>query len=1254
MHIILFALLCALSVAAVEKKEADLRFFGKVENRWQPAGKKDDSSRSVFTCESPEKARQFASKRLADLTGFGDIKVVSDSGLPGTVLQLADGGVWLLGTDGDRFYELYSPSLGTLEKFAVACKAKTWEAVKPAIYPKWLDCFDNAGPGMWFGGGGAPVDVPNDLKWFSERGISACQHGTQESQYRGPGLLDTTLSDWFAAEAEKYDFGFRCNLFESKPPWLWNRVPLPYLKGAGYLPSRFDWAAMEAYCVPYGSEPIAASDRYSHDFYRRFYRNLKDNPRFMGSMAIPEIPDADVRILAQFSETPEMKAYWRQYLKEVCGYDLKSVSLAHTGKTGSYARWEDLNIPLPHDFMGFDARTVQLAGEWECRHGETGTWTKVRTDDPMLLLYRTGQSYLKKAEDYYLRRNFVLNGTPRPYLLVAKPDVRGLFCEAWLNGQKLKCTTPEDDRGDLAVCFETGNALKEGSNEIVLKMEGYAPGGFIALNDLPLRPYPLMSKPENKKWYDALNFASWLRMRGVENILRAIRSVEPDRPLKMMALIKHLDQSVDLCEKYGAYQHDTGGAAAYFCTFTGARLSRTHGLPWSCEQGGPPDNAQDFKGNITYYLLYGNDAADLVFATTHYKDKPDIAAWFDENLELIKCIGKMRLPRQNTGILKSTRTLRLGFNEPMWNDISRGLLQKSGRTFSYLETADLSNGIADKYPVIFDCATVMMSADEIEAVRKYAENGGVFIAQYCTGRHSPDEGNSWAFAKAFGFSTEPKYMSDANYNRWPMAPITIADGQRMFPSLTGKPCKGCGVVYTPIGKLPETVTPVMTWKDGGIAVAEIKVGKGKVILLGTAIERRFMDDKGWVRALDVLLDELLVYAGSPRESRAGDLWAECWRSKNGVYDLYPVANLTKETQTASVQLKCPVEPAILRETGALGHPRRTAEWKDGWLTIPSAEYTPMQTRIFTAPRADVARSSLEWFTSLSEIWRAIEKVPPSSETVEIPSDIISLADDWRVSTELKSETWPQPAFDDRAWRKVRLGTFVAAGIPEKSVAGFRRTIQVPEGWKGKQVLLNFEGAYWFYGIVPEGRLWINGEPAALKQPLRAYGESSYLVDVTEAAKTGQIVFALEVDGTKFTEGKPQNRPVGVTGLFWLSAVEPVVAQSVLSGPWFAAKDVNVLEAVPEGAKAEYVYLQTKFAVGPRKAKRLFLEADVKLRYLMLNGRMVNVPMNSLDVTGLVDFSGKNVLRWMPESNGQPDILKLRKGTVPELRLVWRN
>ena len=90
-----------------------------------------------------------------------------------------------------------------------------------------------------------------------------------------------------------------------------------------------------------------------------------------------------------------------------------------------------------------------------------------------------------------------------------------------------------------------------------------------------------MTAPENRRWYDAVNFSAWLRMRGVEQTLQAMRAADPNRPLKMMATINMLDMSTALCERYGAYQHDTGGAAGYWCPMTGGRLARSHSFPWN-------------------------------------------------------------------------------------------------------------------------------------------------------------------------------------------------------------------------------------------------------------------------------------------------------------------------------------------------------------------------------------------------------------------------------------------------------------------------------------------------------------------------------------------------------------------------------------------------------------------------------------------------------------------------------------------------
>ena len=178
--------------------------------------------------------------------------------------------------------------------------------------------------------------------------------------------------------------------------------------------------------------------------------------------------------------------------------------------------------------------------------------------------------------------------------------------------------------------------------------------------------------------------------------------------------------------------------------------------------------------------MYGNDAADLVFATTHYKDKPDIAEWFDKNLELIKCIGKMHLPTPKIGILRSTRATRLGFEEP-WNwDMGRGALQGVGRNFAYVEVPDILNGTIDQFPVVMDSGTVILDADEVEGLRRYVERGGIFIAQHHTARHSPEKADAWPLATSLGLKVTPKWMSDESFHRWADAKIAVR--QRPVPA----------------------------------------------------------------------------------------------------------------------------------------------------------------------------------------------------------------------------------------------------------------------------------------------------------------------------------------------------------------------------------------------------------------------------------------------------------------------------------------
>ncbi|HEY3416688.1 MAG TPA: hypothetical protein VGM23_07370, partial [Armatimonadota bacterium] len=925
------------------------------------------------------------------------------------------------------------------------------------------------------------------------------------------------------------------------------------------------------------------------------------------------------------------------------GIDLEQAGILYQGRGDAYQNWDEVTVPSQLDFLGWNSKCLDLRGVWEglpdaakagtaakwyADGAPTEGWRPVDGNDPMLLIYADRQN----GADYWLRRGFTINaeqtGTFK-YLHIARANWHGNLtpqADVYLNGQPLKAISKE--RGDFSMCYELGAALRAGENRMVLNTHGQPISGYCFLGATPFRAYPNMSERENRLWFDTVNFSAWLRLRATENSLRAMRSGDPNRPLKMMATINLLDMTQDLCERYGAYQHDTGGAGGYWCPMTGARLSRTHGLPWSCEQGGPPNDAATLQTAMTFYLMYGNDAVDLVFGVTHYKDKPDVAAWVEQNLALMHCIGKMDLPLPPVGILRSTRATRLGFADP-WNwDIGRGGLQGVGRNFAYVEVPDINKGLINKFPAVIDDGTVLLTEDEVAGLQDYVRQGGTFVAQFNTGRHSPAKPNVWLLEQALGLKVTPKLITEENYNNWPLGKIRFTEQQTLLPSLRGKQIEGSGVSIDYLGQEHtgavgmtgegNGITPIAFWEDGTMAVAEVKCGQGRFIILGTPFYTRMRDESGkWVNAADrnVLFDEFLISLGVPRDSMTSstDVWAEHWLSKNGVYDLYPAARMTRQGEAsvdATVILRRPAPIREVVEMTANSHPRVPVAWKNGGFTLPATSYSQMQSRIYAAPRADVEAAALQWFSVQQRHWRALPPISPLNkpEVVEVPEDILPEGADWRMTSGQAGTDWTQIAFDDAAWKTVKLGSYAAMGLPEDAVAQFRKTITIPESWKGRSVRLVFDAQGWFWGLTQKGQLWVDGQPAPLKQPIMPSSGSGFSFDVTDQAKDGKLTLALEVDGRLPDPAKKRSRPSGVIGLFYLQADTTPVASRPLSGPWFAAKDVNVFTPAEVGKQATYVYLETKFTLPAQwPGKRVMLESPGHLGWIVLNGTVIETP-----------------------------------------------
>ena len=1277
----------------VESFSADTRGFGHVAVtlRTDAGGR---SSWTTFAAEDADHARLCASKRLADLQGFGDIKPVADSGLPGTVLSLTGGGVWLLGVDGRDFHELCASDLKSLKSLVKSANADTWQAVQVKAYPRWLDCFDNAGPGVWVGGGGERYVLPSDFEWLSERKLTMCTVHPNESRMVGPGVVDTTINEWFSAMAAKYDIPYRVLSFPASHEWLWNREPLPYVHGASEKTLSSPLLNIEVNSCASAEEPVSAVDSYVLDSRRRLAEHLRSDSNYIGMHGCAEIPRADINELSKVLNTPGIKSLWHGYLSTELGMTLATVGQLHKGDRGYYHSWDEVEVPCPTDFIGWNPATcLNLRGTWQMHEdpdlvGVTqawfdpgkapSDWVEGDANDPIILLnantsHENSQGRAKR--NFWVRRSFTAAAgqthTLR-YLHIARAAQHGTITpqfQVWLNGNLLVAAT-KDIRGDPEQCFDVGDALKEGENQVVVNTFGSPVPGYCFVNNTPYRRYPYMTAAENRLWFDGVNFDAWLRVNKIEEALRATRSADPDRPLKMMALINLLDLSTPIAEKYGAYQHDTGGAGAYWAPMTGARLARSHGLPFSCEQGGPPRTLLDMRKAITLYLMYGNDAVDLVFAAAHYRDKPEVAAWFDQNINLIHAIGKLQLPMPKIAILRSSRATRLGFEEP-WNwDTGRGFIQATGRNFVYIDVPDILNGVIDQFPVVIDAGTVLLTDEEAEGIQRYVKRGGVFVAQHHTGRHSPDKADAWPLARAFSLGVTPKFMVDGKtYYDWPLGKMRFAKDETLIPSLRGKEVDGSGATIdwkgeeftgaVGISGADKEVIPVANWADGSMSIAQVNAGRGRFILLGTPFYIRGMKDTGGVwfsrSGRDVIFDEFLTSLGVPRDSWTGtpEVWAECWRSKNGIYDLYPVARMTGDQKQspvthATVTLRRESKVSELVDMGGLNHPKLKVDWKDGLMTLPETGYELMQYRLYAAPRADLGRGAYDWFAAQSRIWRALPPIPEirKPQPVAVPEDLLPLADGWTLK------------MADQPERTVALGAFGTLGLPDATMATFEKTIAVPAGWKGRRVNLVFDAQKYFWGITPCGKLYVNGRDV-LDKPLAPSPHPSFSVDVTEAAATGSLTIRLEIDGVNKSTMRPQkdglSMPHGATGLFYLQASAPEVKTEPLAGPWFVASAVNRLQAVKPGDTVKGIYLETRFNLPASwPAKRLFLESSGPLGFLVINGTVLSAPswMKRLDVSGLVWRDGReNVVRWIPAGD-VPVRDRPYQGIVPELREVW--
>ena len=1268
-----------------ERFRAEVRGIGSVEVTLRHLGPGNTASLTTFTTEDAEHAKVLGSKRLADLLGFGDIELVTDADLSGTVLALDGAGCWLLGLDGARFQELFAPSKEALANLAKDCVADGWQPVPQRAYPRWLDATDNAAMCFWFSGFGVvPKDPDADFRWLAENGFTVVFNpGADEERLVAPGLIDAAALDWQRELARKYDVPFKTMenmVMPIRPSWLWNITPLPY-KTTTFM-------------------PVAQTDRFMKDYRRRFAGHLTADPNFVGHMVWQEGPGngpGTLLSLAEVAHTPQIRALWREYLREARQFSLEEVTRRYRADAGSFRSWEDVPIPTLKELSGWDpATSIDLLGGWRGRADRGGKamkemwfspetptddWTPVDFRDQTMLLYQrtVNRQLTNPYGGYWLRRSFAVSPdrADASYLHLPRGwghngHNHGTFplegYEVWVNGKKLAMISSVN-RSNIGwdLCYDAGPALKTGENLIVINTKGFplpADYGYAFLGRLGPWVYPDDSEALSARAFDMVRFMEWLNMVELERRMIGIRAGEPYRPMKIMAPHNYIDAVLDLCERYGAYPHDTGLAGGMFAPFKYSRYAMTRGLTSSVEPGGPPESTPGgspsgkvrpgIQAMSTRYLMMGTEMVDWVASVEKYSTGKN-GEWIAQNRELLRCIGKLELAPPRIGILRVGRELRMGITDTSSWDLGRGSLCSIGRPFLYATLGDLESGRADRFPVLLDSGTTVLSEDEVGALEAYVRQGGTFVALHNTGMHTPEKRFAWPISKLTGLHVATTTWDGAKK-------IRFTDDQNLWPRLHGTELLSRGLVLS--ASPAADIDVVAQWQgvkdaEGAIAVAVRCLGRGKVVTLGSTFFRQ-QRDKGEFPYLDELLDSI----GAPRESRGNGLWAEPWRSKNGVYDVWTVAQMDSNAKPGAfeVQLRREIAAPALRELSAPEHPPVAARHADGWLTLSGVRMEAMQARVFGTPRADLASGARDWFKVLSQRWHPVRKIKPHEierATAETPDSILPLVDGWRCATgEMDPTAWTRPGSEPAGdWKTVRLGAFATMGLPDNTLARFRKQVELPPNWRDRDVTLVFDPHPYHWGVGPSGRLWINGEPAAIAQPIRLGINGGFRIALTPAqTAAGRLVIALEVDGRQ--PGRA-GRPNGVSGAFFLEA-RPRPVRSLPVDTWSAATDLNVLTpAEPGDSRSKPLYYETRFTLpADWPARRLWLASSPgssgpKMRRFFINnyevaestvwGSKPEIDLAEIDISALVRREGENVLRWVPDPQAP---------AIPDLKLLW--
>lgn len=1201
-----------------------LRGYGSLAGEFVEYGSADHAATAsvlFLRCENPAKAALALAKYRSDLGSLPGVteKTAPFEGKPVPLLMAAGQGYFLALRQGASVVVVASARSRDLTAVLKALGFATQKELDftGAQVPAYLQKFDRWGFGFWMGDPlAAPAkqdqtyDVREKFDWAKKMGV-ALQIDAQLSQGGGAqGELDDNSRRWSIDLARDLGIPVAVQMQGAPAPgWIVNRFgdemqrKVPQFIGGWYgvngnnsFPGsplgQLSWASVA------GKDQLFAAQYQAVHRYKG-YDNVTSYGEWHG-----EVGEGALAMFMDYGPVADTR--YRDFLRQQYG-DITVVDQRWSGGKGLIKSWDDVRMPEPAEFLGWNERAIDLQGEWRLCYVEDlpaeakDNWfaPDLKDDGWRKLIVPGDDHQLTKAKwrtRTIFRRTVSLSGdelarlkaSGHAYLYAwTLEEAPGKSMGIALNGQRLADQKLNSRYPWVAI--DVINQLRAGCNQISLALPlGELSYRIYLSPDAPIS-YPALGPERNAQWVDYRDFITWMREDGLRRSIEAIRREDPDKFIKLYSPGAITDVMKGLAEDYGCYFHDTGGMSGNWNDRLPA-LMRSSGLPMSLEPGNPAYDLPTLKLFFGRWMTEGLNTLDYFMSIGDILWRPDQKAWFEAHQPLVHLLGKCHYPQAEVAVLEGARSHRLtGFP---WDSIDSGQVWGGrrnglGTLYSFPDPRDAINesdflrGTVKRYRVIVDDSTLIMDDDLIAKIEAWVRAGGTFITQGQSGRHSSTVADSWPISRLTGY----KVIGENGNGR-----VAALPGQPIFTNprwsqtdAGGRPVVGAaGVLYE---KVAPECRDILTWAGGaGIAMGIRPLGKGRIITMGTAMPRM---PGAW--------EELLKWCGVVQPAAPGAPGCRVARaiSNNGLYDVYTVwAENLKESGTVTLTI-----PG--RQTSMLN--LQTGTTVTGTVAGDVVEFRdllvePLETYAFLAPRKQVDEAPLSWFKLQCDWWQGTKNPAPAPVVRPWPNTV-SLDADWAfqpVTGGLKEAApFLASTVDDSQWPRMPLGIWYGKRYPATKTGVFRRRFTVPADWGNK-------GQTWLWIYRRSGPI----SPAPYK--------SQVLLDGQPVFDSGAWVYAicsLELTA-RLTPGEHQlavategNSPVsGIAANMWLEHVPEPDLRQPLDGDWNGSRLPGITKPLAGDLTRQF----TPMAGTEKKRALLFVETtDNRVLGVFLNGRLLN-------------------------------------------------